>query len=136
MKNRVTLPVDKDYRKVLMNLCADAIEFQWIYGRIYECKVHWANNHKGKWNSSNRIADICYPSKGDSGDGLAIFFANLRPVLVLQPLSADSILRSCYMGSLCLRKSLIHDESNMIFQEKYCSLLALGLFSWGFFGFF
>lgn len=33
------------------------------------------------------------------------------------------------MDSLCLWKSLIHDESNMIFHKKYCSLLALGLFA-------
>lgn len=34
------------------------------------------------------------------------------------------------MGSLCLRKSLIHAESGRICQEKYCSLLALGFFGW------
>lgn len=38
------------------------------------------------------------------------------------------------MGSLCLRKSLILDESSRIRQEKHCCLLALGFFGWvGFF---
>lgn len=59
-----------------------------------------------------------------------LFFLKPQASAVLQPLSADRMLRTCYMGSLCLRKSLIQDESNTIFQEKYCSLLALGLFAW------
>lgn len=65
-----------------------------------------------------------------------LFFLKPQASAVLQLLSADRMLRTCYMGSLCLRKSLIQDESNTIFQEKYSSLLALGLFAWFVFFFF